>query len=77
VVNKIKKTFKEPFLRNQNHYAEFAEMAQAVNGKLLQGTDMEIETIFNDTVLPYTWGEKTKDRALADFRAQVKIQLGY
>jgi ABC-type glycerol-3-phosphate transport system substrate-binding protein len=77
VVNKIKKNYKEPFLKNQNHYAEFADMAQNVNGKLIQGTDQVIEDIFQKTVMPYTWGEKSKEQAIADFRAQVKAQLGF
>ncbi|MDR2922146.1 MAG: extracellular solute-binding protein [Treponema sp.] len=77
VVNKIKKNFKEPFLKNQNHYAEFADMAQNVNGRLIQGTDQIIEEIFNKEVLPYTWGEKSKEQALDDFKAQVKAQLGF
>jgi len=39
VINKIKNSYKEPFLGGQNHYAAFAEMAKNVNGKMLQGTD--------------------------------------
>jgi ABC-type glycerol-3-phosphate transport system substrate-binding protein len=76
VVNKIKKNFKEPFLGKQNHYAEFADMALGINGKLLQGTDDVIWGIFNQEVMPCTWGEKTKEQALEDFKAQVTAQLG-
>jgi len=77
VVDKIKKGFKESFLNKQNHYADFADMALRVNGKLIQGTDQEIKAIFEKEVFPYIWGEKSKEQALADFRTQVKIQLGY
>jgi len=77
VVNKIKNNFKEPYLKNQNHYAAFADMAQTVNGKLIQGTDQIMESIFMETALPYTWGEKTKEQAIEDFKARVKSQLGY
>jgi len=77
VVNKIKNSYKEPFLGRQNHYAEFADMAQNVNGKLIQGTDQAIQDIFDKEVLPYTWGEKSKEQALADFRTQVKAKLGF
>ena len=75
VVNKIKDTFSEPFLGGQNHYAEFAEMAKSVNGKLSQGTDQAIEGIFGEAVGAYVNGEKTKDQAIADFKDQVAAQL--
>ena len=76
VVNKIKDNFSEPFLGGQNHYAEFAEMAKNVDGKLTQGTDQAIEGPFNEAVVAYVNGEKTKAQALSDFRNQVEIQLG-
>ena len=76
VVNKIKDTYSEPFLNGQNHYAEFAEMAQNVNGKLTQGTDQAIEGLFQESVTAYVMGEKSRDQALADFQAQVSSQLG-
>jgi ABC-type glycerol-3-phosphate transport system substrate-binding protein len=76
VVEKIKDSFSEPFLGGQNHYAEFAEMAQSVNGKMTQGTDQAIEALFNETVLAYINGEKTKEKAIADFKDQVNAQLG-
>jgi len=76
VVNKIKDNFSEPFLGGQNHYAAFAEMAKSVDGKLVQGTDQAIESIFAEQVTAYVEGEKTKDQALSDFRQQASIQLG-
>jgi ABC-type glycerol-3-phosphate transport system substrate-binding protein len=75
VLEKIKDTYAEPFLGGQNHYAEFAEMAKTVDGKLTQGTDQAIEGLFNEAVTAYMNGEKSKDQALADFRGQVKAQL--
>jgi len=78
VVNKIKKSFKEPFLGKQNHYAEFADMALNVNGKLIQGTDQAFRLIFDEIFreLPRKWGERTKEQVLTTFRARVKAQLG-
>jgi ABC-type glycerol-3-phosphate transport system substrate-binding protein len=75
VINKIKDTYTEPFLGGQNHYAEFAEMAKRVNGKLIQGDDEMIEAIFNEALYAFVNGERTKAQALADFRRQVESQL--
>jgi ABC-type glycerol-3-phosphate transport system substrate-binding protein len=75
VLDKIKDTYSEPFLGGQNHYAEFAEMAKTVDGKLTQGTDQAIEALFNEAVTAYMNGEKSKEQALSEFRAQVKAQL--
>jgi ABC-type glycerol-3-phosphate transport system substrate-binding protein len=76
VVNKIKDNFSEPFLGGQNHYAEFAEMAKNVDGKLSQANDNPIEGYFNEVVVAVVNGEKTKAQALADFRAIVETQFG-
>jgi ABC-type glycerol-3-phosphate transport system substrate-binding protein len=75
VINKIKDSYSEPYLGGQNHYAQFAEMAKNVNGKLLQGTDEAIEGIWNEAVASYVYGEKTKAQAIADFRSQVETML--
>lgn len=77
VVNKIKDTYSEPFLGGQNHYAEFAAMANNVDGKLTQGTDQAIEAIWGDAVSSYVNGEKSKEKAIADFKEQVKVTLGF
>lgn len=77
VVNKIKDTYNEPFLGGQNHYAEFAAMANNVDGKLTQGTDQAIEAIWAEAVTAYVNGEKTKDQAIADFKDQVSVTLGF
>jgi ABC-type glycerol-3-phosphate transport system substrate-binding protein len=76
VVDKIKSTYTEPFLGGQNHYAEFAEMAKTVDGKLAQGTDQVVEGYFGEAITAFVNGEKTKARALADFRTQVETTLG-
>jgi len=75
VINKIKDTYSEPYLGGQNHYAEFAEMAKGVNGKLLQGSDEAIEAMFDEATAAFVNGEKTKAQALADFRSQAESQF--
>jgi multiple sugar transport system substrate-binding protein len=75
VVNKIKDTYTEPYLGGQNHYAEFAEMAKGVNGKLLQGSDEAIEAMFDEATTAFVNGEKSKAQALADFRKQAEAQF--
>lgn len=77
VINKIKDTYSEPYLNGQNHYAAFAVMANNVDGKLTQGTDQAIEAIWGDAVGSYINGEKTKEQALADFKEQVNVTLGF
>lgn len=76
VVNAIKDTYSEPFLGGQNHYAAFASMVDPIDGSLMQGTDQAIESLFNEAVTAYINGEKTKEKALEDFKAQVKNTLG-
>jgi ABC-type glycerol-3-phosphate transport system substrate-binding protein len=76
VVDKIKGSYSEPFLGGQNHYAEFAEMAKTVDGKLTQGTDQAIEGLFGEAADAFRLGEKSKAQALADFRASAESQLG-
>jgi hypothetical protein len=75
-VNRIKDNYSEPFLAGQNHYAEFAEMAKTVDGRLVQKDDDPIQSMFAEAVTAFVNGEKTKARALADFRSQVESQLG-
>ena len=76
VINKIKDTYSEPYLGGQNHYAEFAEMAKNVNGRLLQGSDEAIEAMFDEAVTAYINGRKTKAQALEDFKRQANSQFG-
>lgn len=77
VVDKIKDTYSEPFLGGQNHYAEFAAMANNVDGKLTQGTDQAIEGIWGEAVTAFVNGEKSKEQAIADFKDQVSVTLGF
>ncbi len=77
VQNKIKDNFSEKYLGGQNHYAQFCEMAKGIDGSLVQGSDQQIESLFNEAVTAYALGEKSKDQALADFKAQVSSTLGY
>jgi len=75
VINKIKNSFREPFLGGQNHYAVFAEMAQNVNGRTIQATDDIIFSLFNEALDSYVNGYMTKQQALQDFRNNVLRQL--
>ncbi len=77
VQNALKDTFSEPYLGGQNHYAEFCEMAKGIDGSLVQGSDQQIEALFNESVTAYANGEKTKQQALDDFKSQVASTLGY
>ncbi|MBO4320874.1 MAG: carbohydrate ABC transporter substrate-binding protein [Pseudobutyrivibrio sp.] len=77
VQNKIKDTFSEPYLGGQNHYAQFCEMAKTVDGSLTQGTDQQIESLWNESVTAYAMGEKSKEDALAAFKDQVATTMGY
>lgn len=76
VTAKVKDTYSEPFLGGQNHYAQFVEIAKNVNGKLTQETDPVVEGFFNKAVTAYTNGEKTRDKAIEDFKVEVNTQLG-
>ncbi|MCQ2610444.1 MAG: extracellular solute-binding protein [Treponema sp.] len=76
VINKIKSTYSEPFLSGQNYYEMFGNIANEVNGKLHQSTDMAIGSIWDEAVYAYVNGEKTKEQAIADFKQQVSQQLG-
>lgn len=77
VINAIKDTYSEPFLNGQNHYAEFAAMANNVDGKLNQGTDQAVEGFWGEAVGSYVNGEKSMDDAIADFKQHVKDELGF
>ena len=77
VINAIKDTYSEPFLSGQNHYAEFAEMANHVDGKTVQGTDQAVEGFWGEAVGSYVNGEKSKADALADFKKHVADELGF
>ncbi|MEE3312579.1 MAG: extracellular solute-binding protein [Treponema sp.] len=73
----VKNLFSEPYLGGQNHYKEFCEYAKGVDGTLIQSSDMQIESLFNEAVEAYANGEKYKRQAIRDFMDQVSITLGY
>jgi multiple sugar transport system substrate-binding protein len=77
VQNALKDTFAEPFLGGQNHYKAFCDMAKGINGNLVQGSDQQIEALFQEAVTSYAFGEKTKDQALSEFKGQISSTLGY
>ena len=77
VQNALKDTYSDEFLGGQNHYAAFCEMAKGIDGSLVQGTDQQIEALFNEATAAYANGEKTKEEALAEFRDQVASTMGY
>jgi hypothetical protein len=43
---------------------------------LLQGSDEAIEAMFDETVAAYVYGEKTKTRAIDDFKRFANSQFG-
>ena len=68
VINAIEGSFNDPFLAGQNHYEEFAKIANEVNGKTVQATDQAVESFWGEAVGAFINGEKTKSEALADFK---------
>jgi ABC-type glycerol-3-phosphate transport system substrate-binding protein len=77
VVNKIRTNFKEQYLGGQNHYTAFSKIARNINGKLIQPTDEVIEGLFLEEVSSFINGEKSKGKALADFKSQAEKALGF
>ena len=77
VQNAVKDSFSEEYLGGQNHYKDFCEMAKGIDGKLIQGSDQQIESLFREAVIAYAGGEKTKEDALKDFKDQVSSTLGF
>lgn len=73
---KIKKSYSEPYLGGQNHYAAFLETAGKVNGKLGQPTDRQIESLFLEAVGRYVNGTESREKALESFRKTAAEKLG-
>lgn len=72
VVEEIKGEYEEEFLGGQNHYAEFADMVQDINAKILTEYDQTIETLFTDSCLtPYSKGEVDQETAIQNFKDAV------
>ena len=70
-VNNVIDSFENSFLGGQNHYADFAEMAKTVNGRLAQSYDDEIQATYMEAVNAFVKGEKSKQQAIEDFKAQI------
>ncbi|MCL2800436.1 MAG: extracellular solute-binding protein [Treponema sp.] len=78
-IEQVSHNFNEPFLGGQNHYTVFADIAQRVNGRLGHGTgeiDLIINDIFFTSLETYVTGQRTKQQALSDFRAEVTRRTG-
>jgi ABC-type glycerol-3-phosphate transport system substrate-binding protein len=71
VVEKIKGTFSDEYLGGQNHYEYFAAAAKNIDGSLFSSEDANINPMFFNQVALYVNGEKSKDQAIADFKAEV------
>jgi ABC-type glycerol-3-phosphate transport system substrate-binding protein len=74
-VNKVKNEFKNTFLGGQNYYAEFAEMAKIVNGRLPQSYDEEIQAAYMEVLGAFVEGKMTKQEAIEDFKAQIMAKF--
>lgn len=77
VIERVKYSYREQFLDGQNAYEEFAKYANNVDGSLTQATDQAIDGIFGECVAAYMNDEKSLNQALADFKQQVNIILGF
>jgi ABC-type glycerol-3-phosphate transport system substrate-binding protein len=81
VINKIRNNYREPYLGGQNHYTAFSKIASNINGKLIQPTDEVIEDTFEglflEEVNSFINGEKSKARALADFKSRAEKALRF
>lgn len=51
---------------------EFSETAKGMNGSLVQASDEAIESLFYEAAKEYWTGEKTKARALDDFKRNAR-----
>ncbi|MDO4506931.1 MAG: extracellular solute-binding protein [Spirochaetales bacterium] len=77
VIAKIKDNFSEKFLNGQNHYEVFADLANKINGTLIQDTDQAIDNIFMDVYAnEYIYGKKNGPQTLDIFKKRVKAELG-
>lgn len=74
-VERIRRSYAEPFLRGQNHYALFAEFAKPVTGVARQATDSMIDEMFLEAVGRYLDGKVTKAEALREFGEAVEEGL--
>jgi hypothetical protein len=72
IIEARKAASSDPFLGGQSSLAVFAENASRVSAKNSGPYDVELDALWLEQVVQYANGGKTKDRALADFKAAVK-----
>ncbi|MFI3214298.1 MAG: ABC transporter substrate-binding protein [Eubacteriales bacterium] len=72
VADAIKGDFEEEFLGGQNHYEMFSDLAKEVTADTITGEDGAIQLLLNAQVDEYIRGNKDKETAIADFKANVK-----
>ena len=73
VINEIKDTFSDPYLKGQNHYKFFAEEAPKVNAKIICLHEKEIRDSFMVILEEYIEGKcETKTEAINLFKQKVK-----
>lgn len=72
VAEEVKADFSEEFLGGQNHYEMFIELASEVDANNMTGEDGALQTLFNAQLDEYIRGDKDKETALEDFKANVQ-----
>lgn len=65
------------FIGGQNFLKMFSELADNVDVSTMTGEDMSINSAFSVQVDEYSLGNKTKEEALADFKAAVTDTFSY
>ncbi len=77
VVNdNIKDSFAHQYLANQNQYEPFVEIANKIDGTLLQKDDNLIQSIWAELFRSYLDNEITQDEFLEQFTSEVNSKLG-
>ncbi len=61
---------------NQNPYEFFGPMIDEINGLIITEYDDQITNVFQDAMLSYLAGNTTKDQMWAQFKDQVRSDLG-
>jgi ABC-type glycerol-3-phosphate transport system substrate-binding protein len=72
VLDRLNGNYSDPFIGGQDYYAEFMEMARHINSSTVQSTDDKINDFFMDAVRTFAQGEKTKAKAISDFKQQAE-----
>lgn len=74
-INKVKDSFSDPFLNNQNFYSTFADCAENINGTLKQSNDTDIEILFSKYTNDYLDNNLTFEETIDMFTSEVNEQL--